>query len=368
LLPGRIELAERFMEIDMNKYWVRICLAFALMTAAFGNNPVKAQDFLNQDWLLNPGLSNVYMQSVKKNAIFETHKFNSVEGNIGKDGTAEVRIDLASIDSGVDIRDVRMRFLLFETYKFPTATISAKLDKAKLQALATKTRIRYPLNLKLNMHGFDLDIETAVWVTRLSDSTVSVASIKPIIITAKSLGLGKNIGKLMEAVGGIPIASGSAVTFDLVFGTGALKQELAAAREVRQKQKVIEATKTISAEACETRLTVISEKSAIYFDSGSADIDRESEPVLDAVVEFANRCPSVKFNVSGHTDDIGGNRRNQRLSERRARSVVNYLTKKGVGAGRIQSAGYGDSQPVVPNNSDANRAKNRRIEFKVNKS
>ena len=103
-------------------------------------------------------------------------------------------------------------------------------------------------------------------------------------------------------------------------------------------------------------------------DSGSADIDRESEPVLDAVVEFANRCPSVKFNVSGHTDDIGGNRRNQRLSERRARSVVNYLTKKGVGAGRIQSAGYGDSQPVVPNNSDANRAKNRRIEFKVNKS
>ena len=117
---------------------IRVCVALALIAAAVGPGSARAQEFLSQDWVLNPRLSNVYMQTVKNNALFETHQFTAVEGNISKNADATVKIELASIETGVDVRDVRMRFLLFETFKFPYAEISAKLDKAKLQALSDR--------------------------------------------------------------------------------------------------------------------------------------------------------------------------------------------------------------------------------------
>ena len=236
-----------------------------------------------------------------------------------------------------------------------------------MQALATQTRVKYPLTLKVGMHGITNEIKTEVWVTRIGDTTVSVATIEPIIVTAESFGLTKGVAKLAEAVGGILIAPAASISFDLVFGSGSLKPELEAARETRAKVKVAEAAKTITAEACETRFSVISKTGAIYFKTGSAELDKESEPLLNSVTDIAKRCPTVKIDVAGHTDNVGGERRNQRLSEMRAHAVVNYLTDKGIGAKRIQSAGYGGSKPVVPNDSDEDRAKNRRIEFKVRK-
>ena len=155
----------------MHTILIRVCLALALIAAAANVRGAHAQDFLNQDWVLNPSLSNVYMQTVKANALFETHQFTAVEGNIGKNGDASVKIDLASIETYVDLRNVRMRFLLFETFKFPSAEISAKLDKTKLKELASKTRLSYPLTLKVNMHGIVNEIKTEVWVTRISDTS-----------------------------------------------------------------------------------------------------------------------------------------------------------------------------------------------------
>ena len=115
----------------MNTSLLRSCLAVALIAFGASVSEANAQDYLDQDWLLNPRLSNVYMQTVKGNAIFETHQFNAVEGGINEKGEANVRIELASIDTSNDLRNVRMRFLLFETFKFPHAEISAKLNKAK---------------------------------------------------------------------------------------------------------------------------------------------------------------------------------------------------------------------------------------------
>jgi OmpA-OmpF porin, OOP family len=110
---------------------------------------------------------------------------------------------------------------------------------------------------------------------------------------------------------------------------------------------------------------VISTAGAIYFKTGSAELDRESGPILQSVAEIANRCPAVKIAVAGHTDSIGGREANRQLSEQRARAVVSFLSQQGVAASRVEAAGYGDTRPVVPNDSEANRAKNRRIEFKV---
>ena len=93
----------------------RVCLVIALFATAMGAGKARAQDFLNQEWVLNPRLSNVYMQTVKNNAVFETLQFTAVEGNVSKNAEVTVKIELNSIETGTDVRNVRMRFLLFET-------------------------------------------------------------------------------------------------------------------------------------------------------------------------------------------------------------------------------------------------------------
>jgi len=346
-------------EVAMRKAFMNRIMLLIAFTAGFLGSAHA------QEWLLNAGASRFQMQTVKANSIFEVHQFTGLDGSITDSGDATVKIDLTSVASGVDVRDVRMRFLLFETYKFPTADVTAKLDMASLQALRTTTRITYPLKFKLALHGFSQEIETPVTVTRLSDKSVSVATSKPIVITADSFGFGPGIAKLSEAVGGTIIATGATFTFDLLFETGDKLPELQAARDEAVKRKTEAETSTISAEACETRFSVISTAGAIYFKTGSAELDKESGPILQSVAEIANRCPAVKIEVTGHTDSIGGKENNRQLSEQRARAVLGFLSQRGVAPTRVEAAGYGDSRPIVPNDSEANRAKNRRIQFRV---
>jgi OmpA-OmpF porin, OOP family len=336
------------------------CTALALAVVTGLAGPAAAQE-----WLLNAGASHFYMQTVKANAIFEIHQFTGLDGSISNDGNAVVRIDLMSVASGIDVRDVRMRFLLFETYKFPNAEVSAKLDMGTLRTLLTSTRITYPLKFKLSLHGFSQEIETPVTVTRLGEKSVSVASAKPIVITADAFGLGPGLAKLSEAVNGTVIAAGATFTFDLLFETGDKIPALQTARDETARQKVAAETSAISAEACETRFSVISTAGAVYFKTGSAELDKTSEPMLQSVADIASRCPGARIEVTGHTDSIGGREANRSLSEQRARTVLGFLVQHGVAATRVEAAGYGDTRPIAPNDTDANRAKNRRIEFKV---
>ena len=73
----------------------------------------------------------------------------------------------------------------------------------------------------------------------------------------------------------------------------------------------------------------------------------------------------ISIELSAHTDDIGSDAYNFKLSDQRAASVAEYLITKGIGKKRIISKGYGKTMPLVPNDSDENRAKNRRVELKV---
>jgi OOP family OmpA-OmpF porin len=333
-----------------------------LVVSAVGIAPSAARA---QDWALNPSASHFYMQTAKANAVIETHSFTGLDGSITNDGDAIVKIDLLSVKSGIDVRDVRMRFLLFETFKFPYAEVTAKLDMGKLQELTRNIRVSYPLKFKINLHGVTREMESPVWVTRLTDKSVSVATEQPVIVTAESHDLAAGVVKLSEAVNGTPIVSAASITFDLVFETGDKLPEIQAARAEMAKRRTMEETAAISTEACETRFSVISTAQAIYFRTGIAELDAKSEPLLDSVADIANRCPSARIEVSGHTDSVGSREANRVLSESRARSVVTYLSKQGVAPSRIEATGYGDTRPLKPNDSDANRAANRRIEFRV---
>jgi len=101
----------------------------------------------------------------------------------------------------------------------------------------------------------------------------------------------------------------------------------------------------------------------INFETGKATIKSNSFKVLDSAVAVLKQFEDVKLEVQGHTDDVGDDAKNLKLSQDRAQAVVDYLVSKGVAAERLVAKGYGETKPVAPNDSSANRAQNRRVEF-----
>jgi outer membrane protein OmpA-like peptidoglycan-associated protein len=218
-----------------------------------------------------------------------------------------------------------MRFQLFETFKFPYAQINAKLDKVKLKVLATQTRVSYPLSLSLSLHGHVVDLKTNVLITRITDTTVAVASIKPINLTADTFGFTPNIGRLSEAIEGTPIAAGASIGFDLVFKTGALRPAVESALVSQRKRVTEEETGALTRDACQVRFTVVSQTDAIQFKTGSSVLDPASEAMLNSIADIAKRCGGIKFDINGHTDNVGDARSNLKLSLDRAQAVSAYL-------------------------------------------
>ncbi len=103
----------------------------------------------------------------------------------------------------------------------------------------------------------------------------------------------------------------------------------------------------------------------ILFDTGKASIKAESEQVLQDIIKILGEYPTAKFTVEGHTDSSGSAKLNQKLSDSRALSVKEYLTKGGIDAFRLSSAGYGEDRPITSNKTKAGRAQNRRVEINL---
>lgn len=103
----------------------------------------------------------------------------------------------------------------------------------------------------------------------------------------------------------------------------------------------------------------------IYFTTGSVKLQSKSFKPLNEVVTIMNENKDLILDISGHTDNTGTAAVNQSLSEKRAAAVKAYLVSKGIDASRINSAGYGQDQPVADNGTAAGRALNRRVEMKI---
>lgn len=103
----------------------------------------------------------------------------------------------------------------------------------------------------------------------------------------------------------------------------------------------------------------------IFFDVDKYDLKDKSVTELRKILRFLKENPSVRVEISGHTDNTGSPSYNVQLSERRAQSVNNYLVENGVSAERLTRKGYGSQLPIAPNDSEEGRQKNRRIEFKI---
>lgn len=105
----------------------------------------------------------------------------------------------------------------------------------------------------------------------------------------------------------------------------------------------------------------------IFFETAKAELSDESQIELRNVIKLLNENPGMHLEISGHTDNVGSKSYNKRLSEDRAKSVVNYLIDNGIAADRLTAKGYGYDQPIADNKTEEGRKENRRTEFLVTK-
>ena len=105
----------------------------------------------------------------------------------------------------------------------------------------------------------------------------------------------------------------------------------------------------------------------IFFEFAKADLKTESFAELNRIVKLMEQNPSMEIALGGHTDNVGSEESNLKLSTDRSKAVLNYLVSKGITQNRITSNGYGKLKPIVNNDTEENRAINRRVEFTISK-
>lgn len=103
----------------------------------------------------------------------------------------------------------------------------------------------------------------------------------------------------------------------------------------------------------------------VFFETGSAALRPESTPELDHLVALLQQNPSLKIQINGHTDNVGSDAENLKLSEQRAKAVYSYLISKSIPAERLKYKGFGESQPIADNATEEGRKENRRTEFVI---
>lgn len=318
-------------------------------------------------WTLDTDVSALRFQSVKNTTKVESSRFVTYEGIIDNTGLATIKVALDSVDTNVDLRNVRMRFLLFETFQYPEATITMKIAPETLSDLEEVRRKIVTMPYTIDLHGVKSDREAEIAITLLSDDRVSVTSATPISLPVADFDLSGGVKKLEEAAK-VSIIPSATVTFDFTFDrAGSAETFQAAAAEFAGEEVManaaLDSEDDFSQEACKGRFEIMSRTESIFFTSGSSRLDDRSAPVLDSISEIVERCPELYIQVIGHTDSDGTEANNLRLSQDRARNVANYIGRTGISAERLIPIGLGESQPAFPNDSAENKKRNRRIEF-----
>lgn len=188
----------------LNKTFVTAILIFFSLT-------VQAQ------YQLDEGESSLYFVSIKKNKIGEVHSFSQLAGSINDKGFASIRVNLASVKTHIEIRDERMKSMLFETDRFPEAVVTTQIVGIQNGLVAMGERVVKTVELSLNLHGQLKTLLAIVQIVGLSNGALGVSSVKPILLNAADFELGAGIEKLMDVAKLPSISTAVPVSFNLVF-------------------------------------------------------------------------------------------------------------------------------------------------------
>lgn len=167
-------------------------------------------------WKLDSDASSLFFVSTKNEHITETHKFTGLTGDLSDSGVLSVTVELASVDTGIGIRDTRMKEELFKVADLPSATLTASLDP-RLLKLAEGKSVVTQVNGELMLNNSKVSVPIDVQVSKLDDRSLLATTIKPIVLNANQFDLGPGVGILKDLAGLASISLSVPVTFSVVF-------------------------------------------------------------------------------------------------------------------------------------------------------
>lgn len=183
-------------------------------------------------WILDDSLSSVHYVSVKKDHTPENNTFSSdddvaLQGSVSASGEVRFAIDLNTVNTGVDIRNTRLLALLFETEFLPTAWFTAQLDMTEVNSLVAGEFSQQIITGDLVIHGARQEISAEVMVAKLSDDTLSVSSVQPVVVDSDMFDMDAGIEALRLVAGLSSIGETVPVYFHLQFNSNEAGQAIA---------------------------------------------------------------------------------------------------------------------------------------------
>ena len=170
-------------------------------------------------WELDNNSSTLSFVTVKADHVGEVHTFDQLSGDINDDGSVQITIELASVNTLIDIRNERMQNMLFETNLFPQATISGEIDLDAVAEMDAGVSQAISVDFDLAIHGESSSYTADVLVTR-TESGVLASTVRPIIVMADTHGLVSGVEALREVAGLPSISRAVPVSFNVVFEQG----------------------------------------------------------------------------------------------------------------------------------------------------
>jgi len=184
---------------------------FSLLVAIMFSLPAQAS------WTLNGDESTLSFISTKAVNVAEVHKFATLTGNVDDTGNIGISINLASVDTGIEIRDDRMREMLFDTESYASAEITAQVNTTMLDELAAGHSQSMAVEGELALHGQSIPMTFEVVVARMGNGDLLVMSQKPVVVNASLFNLADGVEALREIAGLPSISAAVPVSFVLSF-------------------------------------------------------------------------------------------------------------------------------------------------------
>ena len=169
------------------------------------------------DWYLDSESSRLSFISSKNGNVSEVQRFLVLHGQVQPDGLARLEVELESINSGIPLRDERMRAELFQIKQFAEATVTARIDLAPIQDLANGAQLELRLPLTVNLHGKQHEYPVELLATRLDERRFQVVTLEPVVLNAADFDLAPGLEKLRNLAGLSAISLSVPVNAVLIF-------------------------------------------------------------------------------------------------------------------------------------------------------
>lgn len=185
--------------------------------------------------------------------------------------------------------------------------------------------------------------------------------------TQRGAAIGTASGAVIGGILGNNIGKGKNAALGAVLGgiVGGVAGGVIGNKMDKQAKAIKEALPGAQVERVNEGIKITLSENTVNFDFNSAALTSVSKANLDKLAAVMTQYPDTNINVYGHTDSKGSDEYNLTLSEKRANSVIDYMVSKGVARTRLNAMGMGEKDPIASNDTDAGRAKNRRVEFAI---